>query len=332
MFRLTSNVNIGNYQLNGGLNSVKIKRSVKEIVDTAVIKMPGTGVVNKKDTPTDPTSSIKTSALFHEGDLVNIDLGYNGELNNEFKGFVRRVNASVPVEIECEGYAWQLRRQRPLVKTYKSISLKDFLKILVAGTDIKLSPFIADVPLVNLKINHASNLEVLEHLKTKVHLAVYFQFDTLYAGLEEGIPGNTVNYRLGWNCVRDNNLKYRNAADTRTMFQFTCKKGKNDKRPLIQVGDSDGALVKENIAFINDHDWLQRIANDELKKAKYTGYEGHISGFLQPYCQPCDTAHVIDKLYNALGGDYFVEGIEVDFDMNGGKRKTHIGRALSVGS
>jgi hypothetical protein len=327
-FKLQCLITIGTLQIRGGINEAsKIKRSVKEIVDTAMLKIPAIGRINNGNNL--PTSSIETSALWTEGDPVTIQLGYNGDLRTEFQGFVRRVTASVPVEIQCEGYAWQLRRVR-LLKSYKSVALKDFLKDLIAGTGITLSPFIPTMQLSNLTINHANALKTLEYLKEKLHLSVYFQFNVLYVGLEEGVPGKPVNLRLGYNVIRDDNLKYRLAADTEVLVRLVTGKGKNAKRTLVEVGDPGGSLITKYIANVTDTASLTAIANDLLQKAKYTGYEGYVSGLLQPYVQPCDTAVIIDKLYNVMGGSCFTEATEVDFTMHGATRKTHVSRALST--
>jgi len=327
-FKLQCLITIGTLEIRGGINDAsKIKRGVKEIVDTALLKIPAVGRINKNGTL--PLTSIETSKLWTEGDKVTIQLGYNGDLRTEFKGFVRRVTASVPVEIQCEGYAWQLRRVR-LLKSYKSVTLKAFLKDLIAGTDITLSPYIPDMVLSNLTINHANALKTLEYLKEKIHLAVYFQFDVLYVGLEEGVPGNLVKFRLGWNCVRDDNLKYRLAADTQVLVRLVAGKGSGKKQTIAEAGDAGGSLYQENTANIIDTATLQKIANDILQRQKYTGYEGYISGLLQPFCQPCDTAGIIDKMYDVMGGNCFVEATEVDFTMHGATRKTYVSRSLNA--
>ena len=327
-FRLQSVVQIGAYQIKAGINEATVKRSVKEVVDKATLKIPAMGKVNAQLDALNTETSIQTSALFKEGDPVTIQLGYNGDLRQEFKGFVRRVTAAIPVEIECEGYGWQLRRKY-FVKSWKSVLLLEFLKELIAGTDIKLSPLIPKMTLTNLCIKNANGLEVLEYIKDKVHLSVYFVMDVLYVGLEEGVKGNTVSYSLGYNCVRNNNLKYRKIDDTRLLIRLVTGKGKNHKRPLYEIGDKGGSLIEENIAFVRDAKTLHDIAKDLLVRQKYTGYEGFISGFLQPYCQPTDTVTLIDKRYKTLGGNFFVEATEVVFGLNGATRKVHITRALN---
>lgn len=330
-FKLGSITQIGNYGFRGGVYSVKWKRSVKEIVDTAIIKVPAIGRVDANNNL--PNSSIATSKLFNNGDKVVIQLAYNNGFKQEFKGFVRRVTPSIPVEIECEGYAYQLRKKH-LIKSWKSVSLKDFLTELISGTDIVLSPNIPVYTLTNLCINHANCLKALEYVKDKIHLAVFFQFETLYVGLEEGLKGNAVNFRLGWNTIRDDKLKYRLAADSEVLVRLVTGKGKNHKRTLIEVGDAGGGLIERNVNNIRDMNNLQAIANDLLLQSKYTGFEGYITCFLEPYCQPSDTAAITDRLYNERGGNYFVEGIEGEFGVHikGAERKVHISRALSSAS
>jgi hypothetical protein len=331
-FRLTSIINIGIYQLNGGVNDVQIKRSVKEIVDTAVIKIPSLGlvqIINNKPSYNLPDSSIATSKLFNEGDPVIIQLGYNGQNMQEFKGFVRRVTASVPVVIECEGYAWQLRRTR-VSGNWKSVMLLDFLTQQVAGTSIKLSQYIKQTELVNLKMDVENGLKSLEYLRDKCGFSVYFMFDTLYVGIEAGFPGNQnpPQHQLGWNTIKDDKLKWRLASDTVVQFRGIMSKGNNAKRPMVTAGDANGSVVTHNIANLGTSD-AQTNIDDKLLQEKYNGFEGSFTAFLQPFTQMCDTDILIDKIYNKRGGRYFVQGVEVKFGMGGATREVTIGYALS---
>lgn len=339
-FRLCIDVAMGRYAFRGGVNEVTIKRSIKEIIDTATIKMPAINKVHNifdgvpltfaGSSPTDNTiGAVKTSELFKEGDKVLIKLGYNDDRRQEFKGFVRRVSPSTPCLIECEGYAYQLRK-KPFTGAWKTVSLKDLLTELIKGTDIKLSDSIPVYTLNNINIPNGNALKALQYIRDKTHLSVFFQFEILYFGLEEAYKGNRVQWRLGWNTRDRNNLKYRLADDTNILVRLVTGKGTNQKRTIIEVGDPNGTLFEENISFIKDQATLKSIANNILNKHKYTGFEGFISCFLQPFCLPGDTAVITDKLYSVRDGSYFIEGIEITFGMDGGIKKVHIGRALSV--
>lgn len=327
MFKLCSHITIGTLVLRGGVNDVTVKRSVKEMMDTARIKLPALGRVIVKDN-NQPVSSVETAKLFREGDKVVIKLGYNNDLRQEFTGFVRRVNLSAPVQIECEGYGWQLRRRR-LILAWKSVTLRQVLEKLIEGTDIVLSPSIPNVQLTNLSLRNINGLQLLEYFRDKMLLTAYFNFNELYVGLQQGVIKGQVKFRLGWNVIRDDQLKYRLAEDTKVLVRITTGKGKKNKRLLYEAGDQDGSISEFNIPNTLDEGHLKRLAEDALKKAKYTGYEGAINCFLQPYAEPSGTAVIIDKKYNERDGLFFIEGTEVTFGMRGARRRVQIGSQLS---
>jgi len=349
-FRLCSQISIGKYAFSGGVNDIVIKRSVKEIIDTCTIKIPGIAnieslkrgvadvlgpgitAVTKSNVDGLSKSSVRTSTLWQEGDKVSIFLGYNNDYQQEFKGFVRRVSPSIPVVIECEGYGWQLRR-KPFNGAWKSIKLIDLLTLIISGTDVKLSPYIPDATLTDVWFKGGNALTALGILKDKSHLAVYFYFDQLYAGLEEVQEGKKTiqrNWRLGWNAPRTDTLKYRIADNTNVQIKVTAAKGKNAKTPILIVGDTGGSIINEHLAFNSDPGQMKRIANQLLLYKKYTGFEGTITGFLQPYADPGDTANIVDKMYNVYTGLYFIDGIEVKFGINGAQRIVSISHALSA--
>lgn len=345
-FTLNSRIKIGAYAFPGGVYELNIKKSVNCIVDTAKLQIPGLGrivsvkgVVNtalaiiglgsQQVAQNLPVSSIQTAKLFKEGDPVSIDLGYNGDLRNEFRGFLRRVNLTTPITIELEGYAWQLRNQN-ILASWKKTTLKEVLERVVQGTDIKLSADIPQVALTNFYIINDDGLKVLEYLKRKMLLTVYFDDDVLYAGIEEGRTTNgtasgaglaEVVYKIGYNCPTNQpNLKQRLGKDNLVMVRLKTK-GKNGRHTLYEAGDKNGAVVEINIPFSNDENYLKGLADAQLKRLKYDGYEGKITGFLQPYCKPGWKAKILDPKYEgARAGTYFIPTVETTFGVKGARR------------
>ncbi len=325
MFRLSSKLKIGKYSFKGGFNELKINRSVQQIMDTATITLPSLSRVMKDDSNL-PQSSAETARLFREGDKVRIELGYNDVLHREFEGFIRRVNFGSPVTLDLEGYGWQLRN-KSMNKSWRSTTLRQVLEELVSGTDIVLSPNIPDVKLEKLYITNSNGLQVLEYLKDKLHLTVYFNFNELYAGIQQGQMAGTTKYKLGWNVIKDDQLKYRLAEDTRVLVKVQ-RKQKKGEQVLYEVGDKDGSVSKITLPNVTAED-AKRIGDEALKKAKYTGYEGKITSFLQPYCAPGYRSEIIDPKYDERGGAYFSIGTEVTAGMSGGRRIVEIGRSLN---
>jgi hypothetical protein len=356
-FTLNSRIKIGKYFFPGSINECTIKKNVGVIMDTATLKIPGKCMVVSipeaianglaafglsHGTQPKPVKPFETARLFKEGDKVSIDLGYNGDLRNEFTGFVRRVNLTTPVSLELEGYAWQLRQQN-ILASWKTVTLRQILERVIQGTDIVLSP---DIPLVNLTnfyIKNDNGLKVLEYLKEKMLLTVYFDGNELYAGLEEGrktavndLKGSllaAVKYHIGYNCITNQpDLKQRLGSDNQVHVQLTVKQ-KTGKKVLFDAGDTGGAMYQTNIPFIGDTNFLRPLAAQRLKSLKYDGYQGGLKCFLQPFCKPGWKAVIKDEKYDgARAGTYFIQGTEVKFGVRGATRNVQLTYRLDGGA
>jgi hypothetical protein len=361
-FVLNSFIRIGNYSFWGGVNDLVIKKNIHTIVDSAVLKIPGVVRIVKEETSAirdalgfaglgEPggasdrrAESVDIAKLFKEGDPVCIDLGYNGTLRNEFRGFVRRVNMTTPVSIEMEGYAWQLRN-RNVLGNWKKTSLREVLGQVIAGTDIVLSPEIPNMPLTNYRIPNRNGLQVLESLKDQMFLTVCFDDNVLYAGISEvrstvgegGQHSNTnlaqATYALGFNCTSDQpDLKVRSAKDTKVLVRIK-QRSRTGTVTTYEAGDPGGAVEERNIPFTGHPESLAALAKNGLMQLKYDGYEGSIAGLLEPYCKPGWKAVISDKKYNGgRAGTYFIEGTEVSFGINGGSRKVQLTYRLAEDS
>jgi len=84
MFVLNSDISVGGFRFTGA-HEVSIKRSTRSIVETAVIKLPAKASVSENGAKS--AERINTSSKFKQGDAVKISLGYNGALEEEFRGF-----------------------------------------------------------------------------------------------------------------------------------------------------------------------------------------------------------------------------------------------------
>jgi len=359
-FVLNSVITIGKYHFKG-VNDLVIKKNVHVIVDTAKLKIPALSRIPTKTTFTDevqnsvseviaittaltgfkldnklPKSSVETAVLFNEGDKVSIDLGYNGDLRNEFRGFVRRINQTVPLEIEMEGYAFQLRN-KTVLKSWKKTNVKEVLTDVIKGTDVILSPDIPDIPLPYFVSANWTGLRILEYLKEKMLLTVCFDDNVLFVGIEEGrsisnLGGDKsrtglaeVVYNIGYNCPTNQpNLKRRLGKDDRVLVRIRSRQ-KTGKTIMYEAGDIDGAVHTTNMQFASDPSVLQLMAEAKLKRLKYDGYEGTLIGFLQPFCKPGWKAILKDEKYVGAGiGTYFIAGTEVHFGAKGGRRMVSI--------
>ena len=360
MFCLTSNINIGRFR-NVKPIEVKVTRSMRQYNDTAIVKLPIVSrIMNGKKVV---EQSVDTAKQFREGDAVRIVLGYTfqstttGNMQNhsnlEFEGFIARVNFTSPLEIECEGYSYQLRK-RTYTRTFVKAELLEILKYLVQGTDIVLDEKqIASFVVDKLVLQQHSGTEALDMLKKISHDLIFFIFSgrLLYAGLlgfdykqlDKFPEKPAVSYRLGWNVIKDNNLKRRQATNQDVTIHFVGEKkdgtkervtvnGKSRTRArVISTSGSSGANGETKVIkthAVTDASSLQKLAEAAHLKSSYDGYEGKITAFLLPFCEPAYRIALEDPKYKERSGRYLVESTEVTYGLNGARRIVGLGLQL----
>ncbi len=339
-FVLNSKLTIGKISWSG-VHEVETKRSLHSYEDTAKITIPSIGLVKYKNQD-DPVREVM-GKLFNDGDKVTIQLGYNGELQEEFRGFVKRRSLEMPLIIECEGYSWQMRRNK-ISGTWKSISVSDLLKKAIAGTDIKQVICTHDTELGNVGLKDVSGVEILDFIKKETDgcLTIFFiQPDVLWCGLtytpysdgSDAFNQGIVSYRLGFNVVKDNGLKERVIEDNPAIVHYnkTLAKGQRisgtSADPLLPQFRKHRKTLNRIIASTE----LKALAQEKQFALNYTGYEGKITAFLVPYCLPGYKANVYDSRYPERDGTYIVDSVEVKFGVNGARRIVEIGPKVGFG-
>ncbi len=321
---MTSHIVIGEFKPVKS-HSFSCNRSVNEYIDTATVKIPA--MVRFASTGTDH-QIVPTGQVIKEGMKVGIMAGYNGDVVTRFLGFVRRVNSTIPVELECEGYSYQLSSIEGYTKSYASVTVKKLLSDLVQGTDIKLSPDIPDIPLKNIYFKNVKGTDVLEYLKDKCLLTVYFDFDVLYAGLQMTQMKGKRNFRLGWNVIKDNELKFETSKQLSKVNIQIESRDKTGTKKKGKTNVKDGSVKTMKIRHIYDEALLKKIAAQQREKLVYSGYKGKITAFLVPAVSPGMGADITDPKFSERQGLYFIEGVQMEFGPSGGRQKISIGAAL----
>ena len=321
-FYLTSSITIGNYK-NIKPNKVTWKTDVGNFVDTCTITLPRrTHMINENP---DKTLDLEGRKIyqFKEGDKVEVLLGYNNKNEKRFSGFVRRVKMGIPVELECEGYASQLY-DIIFNKTYSIVTVKQLLKDLTAGTDIKLSNEIPEIPLKNIRFKNATGIQVLEYLKKEVSLAVYFNFDELFVGTVFGKVQKRINVKIGWNTVKDDDFQKRKVdKNLKIVVREKNAKGevKRTKSDLKKYDNEKDVKIKADIPA----NFLKEIVNRLQTQEDYKGYEGNIQLFLVPYANKGMVIELNGGMYPEKTGDYFIQSVQGEFGMSGGRQTVQLG-------
>lgn len=331
MFVLNSDITIDRFT---GVKpyQVNIKKSMYDYVDRATIMLPISARV--KQAGKLATESVETNKLITEGMKVDIRLGYNGEMKQEFEGFVSRVNLSSPCEVICEGYSYQLRNKSYLY-AFKNAELKDILTYLIAGTDIILDKEIPSFKIERLLLQNDTGTEALEKIKkiSDHTINIFFTGKTLYAGLQYTKTKADVKYQIGWNIVKDNNLKLRDSKNENITVNYIGEKKDGSKVKVTGKANGTSETGGENKVVkthaVNDESSLQAMADKKQSMLSYNGYEGKITAFLTPYCEPGYKAVLIDNKYPERGGNYLIDTTEVTYSRNGARRTIGLSYKLS---
>jgi hypothetical protein len=325
MFALCYKVTIGTKKFSG-VYEVEVKRSITSLGATCSIKVPTTAALKQTD---GSRLNVLTAQQIKRGDAVEVELGYDEKYNKEFSGYVTRVNYSQPLEVECEDALFILR-QKNIAKSYSNTTLDTVLKDLMEGTSIKTDTGGLKINISKLILATKTGGEVTREIALKDILSRYGlvgYFDTtqsLFVGLRQGKRGRTVKLRLGWNTIKDDELKYHSADESQVKIKaiYVDKLG---VRTEVEVGDKAGASRTVFLTDVADKAQLKILAENELAKWKFNGYAGKITAFLQPFAEPGCIIHLTDPQYAQRSGDYYCEGIEVKFGTSGARRKIELG-------
>jgi len=335
-----------------GMHEVHIKRSMHSIIESCMLTLPSIAwfVPKNGSVPV----QVTTGTQFADGDPITISLGYNGQYNEEFTGFVKRRDLAMPLVVECEGYARQLRLNVGLKYTStKPITAKALLELACAGTDITVQCDV-DFNIAGIRFVNFNGVQVVDTVKeVSDHTLTIFFINptTLWCGLPYlayakggsstpltldgsvgnrnvsgqsvlGLPG--VGYRLGWNTVKDNNLKQRIPSEPiQVLF-----KGKMATGTLInQASRAKSAKQKYQkiLSHVADGNTMGMFAQEKEYSVNYIGYEGKVTGFGLPYAQPGYNGYITDSRYPELDGTYLIESTEVKFGTSGYRRYGEVG-------
>lgn len=322
MFILEGKAQIGDFTFHA-VNEIEITKSVEEMGDTAIIKLPTRFKVKQNGEQKYTETALKV------GDPVIITLGYEGKYSGvEFTGYVKKIKPTTPLEIHCEDAIWLLRRKSISKFWNSSVTLKEILQEVVKDTPIKLAPEIQDIKLDKWIIRNANGAQVLQSFKNDFLMSVFMTDEgKLYCGLEELTNiGQTVVYDLNYNIV-ENNLEFKSKEDRRIKIKFTYIDGKN-KRESIEVGDPDGENREYHTSVISDMKKLREMATSELKKLKYDGFDGDITSFLVPFATRGMKAKIIDSEHPNREANYFIKKVVTTFGNSGARRKVTLGSKI----
>ncbi len=341
MFRLTSDITIGGFQFTT-VARVRVKRSISSPADMCYITLPAYGrITTGKRADAAKMQAIRS--LFKEGDKVVVKLGYNGKLETEFEGFVLRKGFGNPFEIECEGWSYRLRLSVSLKGYYSKITAGELLQLVakqVPGLKVTVND---DLPLLGIRLMNANGIDVIKEIKriSAGTLNIFFIAPNhLWCGFvyldasRDNARDKAVwsqfaetKYRIGYNCIRNSGLTVRMPAEkVQVIMNGMLVTG--DKVRTQSEEKYAQTKVQHTVNQVGDIAIIKKMAQELQLKKNYTGVEGRLTAFLQPFCNVGYGVTVTDARNSDISGRYVVEGCEVDFGTSGARRILELGSKI----
>lgn len=333
-FVLQCEITVGNYRFRQ-VNHVRIEKTWRELGDRCTIRLPKYIREN----------GLNTRTLEHfikVGDPVSVTLWYMGkEKHVEYEGYVKRLMPNIPFEIECEDHSYYLRKTR-IKKSWKkadNVSLHTVINYVLSAVNqqhasarLRVSSKLPQVNFSEGLVIEAGNTAatVLEKIRKEYGLTSYLKGRELYVGLAYGQVFGDVKLSLAWNVIF-HELVYRSADDI-LMKAKAIGITKNNKKVVVDdVGDADGEQRTLYFYAVTDKKQLRTLAQEELQKLKFTGFEGDMTTFLYPYSEPLMVADLRDPQYGeSRSGRYIIDAVDTEFGVYGARRRIELGIKLTV--
>ena len=317
MYTLDFEVKIGEFYL-GMVDSITIHKSVELLADTCEIVLPAARL-NK---------ALEIEEQIKRGDEVSVSIGYKEVgIKEEFKGYLQRISTDGgSIKLFCEDDLFQFRKDLPN-EELKKISLSDLLSKVVKGIgkNYKIDcsyTWVYD----KFVIRDATGYDVLKKVQEECGADIYLKDGVLHIHPPGEVVGKERFYDFAVN-IEEAELSFKRAEDkkVKVVVKAIMPDGKVKE---IEVGSTGGEHVEVK-CHASDTASMKARGEAEVKRRTFDGYDGSITTWLIPECNPGDTASIHDGDYTYKDGTYFVRSVTTEFSEGGGKRKVELGYRLS---
>ncbi len=305
MYDCTHDIRIGTSKVQG-FARLEIVKSAESLSDVATLDLPAT----RANVPVQIEDKIK------RGDRCVIALGYDGDNNTEFTGYVRSISLNEPIKVEMEDEIFLMRR--PVNdKLLKAVSVKQVLAYVVEQINAALPGSVQPFSLVSdvegfkfdkFLIRQATGYQVLEKLKQDTGLALYCRGSELHCHLLYTERRGVVGYDFGRNIMAGHSLEYTRAQDTKLQVH-AIGRSRDNATVEVTVGTPGGEVRTLKRPNVSDRTTLEVMAKEQLKRYAYDGYKGKFNAWLKPYVEHGGTAVLTDPDFPDRKGRFYVANV-----------------------
>ncbi len=322
-FNINSKVKIGTRVSFYRCKSIQIERSVQTLINTAKIILPRE-YRNAVDEDGKAINIQGKSILdfIRRKDKVEISFGYDGHFSKEFVGYVTKIGADAPLEIECQDEMFMLKSAKRYSGYFKTGSVKDILKAVIpAKYDVVYD---ADYFIGKWKIEDATPYEVLQELKEKASIRAWFGNDVkLNVGmLVDFKPRKVHQLNFSENIRRGSDIKFER-KESKSLY-LTVKSLQRDgstiEKSLGEKGENEMTIQMPGLSKTELNDFIKKY----YQSKSFDGFEGTIDTWCYPLIKEGDAVDVVRPYYEDKhqDGRYFVESVTINIDESFGIKRS----------
>jgi hypothetical protein len=305
MYVLSCLITVGNLQFKQ-VEGVTVFTTVNELTNTAQIRLP-------KTLSFPNGSEANVSDRIKKGQTVKIELGYNGDNNLEFEGYLSTFDLTIPIVLNCEDEMYQLKQNPVSPKTWEKASLSDVVGYVTKG--YKVNYIDANINLGYYQIgNDTSPARVLQDIKQVYGISFQFKGKVLQAGFPFDINPTTNSYVYDFQRnVAESNLEYKTTTDYKLKIKAISHLN-NGKTLTVWYPskDDEGDVYVMNFPELTAAD-LTKQAKEYLAKINFDGYRGTVTGFGIPFLQAGDAIYLRNALFPEGNAKYLIQSVLVTF-------------------
>ena len=283
MLRLTAKVQIKSERLweFGKINAVEIERDTEKLTGTCKVTM-------ARNVLWDGSAEIPV----RRGDRIEVRLGYDGDTELAFRGYVRTVTAKTPVVMECEDDMYVLKQKPARKEAYRNVTLEQLLADQQTGYRVRV---MGEQVLGAYRVTAGTVAELLAALKEQ-GIRSFFRLEdgepVLYSGvLFDRQQTASQVFRTGVNIIDDSRLEQRNADEQKLRVRVVSVMPDN-RKVTVETGDKDGEL--RTVHCYNKTEAEARAwAEQELERLKQGGLSGTLTTFGGKLAERLDTVGIV---------------------------------------
>lgn len=313
MYRLTAKITIDGgrrWQLEE-VTAVEITRDTEKLTDECRITLP-----KKVKWDGEPDIPVR------RGDMVSVSLGYDGELQAAFSGYVRDVGFKTPIVLVCEDEMFKLKQQPAQKKAYRNVDLETLLKDQGIGCEIRV---FGEQRLGQYRVTADTVASLLGKLQQQGIRSFFRTEDgqpVLYCGVlfeRETSPSQV--FATGLNIIDDQSLEQQH-ADTMRLRVKAVSLMPDNKKVKVEVGDADGELRVLH-TYNKTESELKAWAEQEVKRLKRDGLTGSFKTFGYRLVDKLDVIGM--KIDGEKKGCYQVKKNVIKYDTGGFRQEITLG-------